>query len=335
MSINYFRSFLISFMMIASIFAHGDNVKLTFQFGKNKSVETIEADQRVFEQIKIIDNMVNDLGGYGLQETLPLQLANRDSFIAIIAILKSAITKLDQNPDRELKVIVKELMEANWSNQPLGFLLEILKTLDPIHAPIIEDALIPIMVTSINFNEIEMPPVIFAELIDFIYSKPIKLMTTAVIRFGFRKGFIADASFFNVNSKFKEALIEETSLPVFLHLMLINEINYPTRKNDLEILYQIGLKHFFPLAKCPEGSSARDAFNLKCDDKNPSPQMRLSAQPIATNHFLFLQELMAKKKLKPYQKEVGIRVASEHRLAKTIELLNAKPTSAPKQSCFW
>jgi hypothetical protein len=317
---------------------HGNEIDLKFTFINNKNIEVIRADERVFNELRFIRGMVDDLGGYGIanQEEISFFLRVRNnSFKVIISILKLAIYMLDKDVnldenDGNLQVVIGKLIKTDWSWLPLSFHFETMKTAKYIDAPILENDLSKIIVENIRCHNKKLSPELLVEIIKFAHEHKIKNILSAAVERECYEEYITDPSFFKLHDDLKAFLIKHIELQDFLYLMRINEKNLAEQK-ELEILYKIGLEIFMPDLIWQKGYSARDMFYLpaRSAEDLTKPKILISAQSdqtYETKHGLILQEILARKNITGNDLIMALDIALELGDQATIEKLLDKKT---------
>lgn len=250
--------------MIASIVAHGEVVTIRFKSEeKNGTVEEIKTDQRVFENLITINCMINDLGGYKTEEILPLpHLVDIASLKDIIKLIETVLDIHDNNPDFKditLKEIAGKLVSIIWKGLKTERLFKIMKTVHYLNVSIIEEELSKILIESLKHCDNKIFSAILAELLEL----PLKNIVNIAVESRYYREYLFDESFFALDYDLKSAFIRHVGLDKFSPIMR-DDIYHATQKDQLEILYKIGLEVFFPNSKKrPEGYeeySARAMF---------------------------------------------------------------------------
>ena len=255
MSVIHVRYFLAFFTMFSSVICYGYDVELQFKFN-DETIEVIRADKRVFTRLKTIDNMIVDVGGFEAASAaiIPL-IVGGNSFKAIVKILNSALYMHDENPDlkkdeNDFKGLVRRLIETNWGNMPMAFLLEVMKTVHYIDAAAVETDLIQIIIESINNKANQISRAVLSDLIQFAYDQGIKNILDAAIALGcdltYIDNYITDASFLDLNSNLKNIFIMRRGLDHYRHLVYARKYTFFASNDEIKNLHEMGLEVFAP-----------------------------------------------------------------------------------------
>jgi hypothetical protein len=327
MLIVCFRLFFAFFIIFSNII-YGYDVELKFKFN-DESIEVIRADKRVFTRLKTIDNMIVDIGGFEAASAaiIPL-IVGSNSFKAIVKILNSALYMYDENPDLkrdedDFKGLVRRLIETNWKNMPMAFLLEVMKTVHYIDAAAIERDLIQIIIESINNNANQMPHAVLSDLIQFACEQGMINIFDAAVKLGchsdYIENYIVDASFLDLNSKVRALFIKHLGFYSYKRLICIREETYLASEGEILNLHKMGLEVF--------GSQWKRFSDNKLSFVNS--KIVYLGETQETKYKLTLEEILAEAHPTQARLELGLEMALAIDDAETIEkLLNKKVAEA-------